>query len=318
MSFAALTWLALLAGPAVAQDRPAPPSAPATSADAQLSEALSRIEALEERLAETELALQAQGHLKGAPLASATSVSGGLVVPEHQVVAEAVSLWGPVEVHGRVRGPVVAFGGDVLVHEGAQVDGDAVAFGGRVRLHPGGRIDGSQLALWAPTSRSLLQSLASPAGQGRDLARRLVLLLAFAGTGVLVVGLFPVQVDRIARGLEERPLRAALSGAVVTLVGFSMVVTLTLTVLGIPLALMILGLLGLAWVLGFIGLCQTAGDILPLRGVGARRWTAFLMGVVALAFAGLLPPVGRLILLSLGLLGAGAAVRTRLGTRELA
>jgi hypothetical protein len=279
----------------------------------RLQDALVRIDSLEERLAIAEEQL-ASGHPSDLQQSarSVIGTSGGIVVDVEEIVQEAVAYGGPIVVYGRVRGPVVAFGGDVVVHQGAVVQGDAISFGGQVLVHEDGSVHGNRVAFGPTVSIPLLSSLASPAGVGKSLARRLVLLLTFAGGGVLMVSLFPNRIDSIARGLRERPLQAGMAGAIMTSVALLLALSLTLTLLGIPLALLVLGILALAWVLGFIGLCQAVGDTLPIRGVGARRWTAFLVGVIAIAFAGILPSLGQLLLVSLGLLGAGAALQTRI------
>ncbi len=302
---AALLGLWLVLSPAWPQD-----TRPSESEDT-----LARIEALEARLSEAEARLQAAEQL--AEPTGLRGTSGGVVVEKGETVRDAVALGGPVEVYGRVKGPAVAFGGDVAVHAGGQVEGDAVAFGGEVRVQEGGVVRGDRVAM-APTGRSAwLPALTDPSGQGRDLARQLVLLLTFAGAGVLLVGLFPAHVARIARDLEERPWQAGVGGAVATIAGGVSALVLTLTIVGIPLALLIAALLGLAWLLGFVGLCQVVGDRLPWMGMGARRWLAFLGGVALLAFFGALPVIGQLGLAAGGLFGAGAAVQTRLGTRPV-
>ncbi len=299
---------ALLCGPVWAQDGqdPGHDEVPATE---RLAELERRLDQVENRLAACEAPVAAPSALPGAP--------GGVVVERDQTVREAFSFGGPVIVHGQVRGAAVAFGGDVQVHDGGSVQGDAVSFGGQVLVQDGGHVSGDKMAFSSSTTTAWLAGIADPSGVGRALLRRLVLLLTFAGGGVLVVGLFPDHISRIAADLQRRPLRAGLAGAVATSVAVLCAAALAVTLVGLPLSLLLLVLLGLAWALGFIGLCQVVGDGLPIRGVGARRWTAFLIGVAALAFAGALPSGGQLLLVALGLFGAGAAIQTRLGTRDL-
>jgi hypothetical protein len=306
---AALVTLGLALGVAQARE-------PSTTAETELQQALLRIEALEAQLERVETRLGAAEQQVPAP-PRVSSTSGATVIDADETVQEAVSFGGPVIVHGRVRGPAVSFGGDIEIHDGGQVDGDAVSFGGQVRVQDGGEVRGDRLALGPATAQAWLPGLIDPSGRGQSLARRLVLLLSFAGAGVLVVGLFPALVERIAQSLQERPLRAGLVGGLATGLGLAGSVVLAATLIGVPLALVLLLMVGLSWVLGFIGLCQVIGDTLPIGDVGARRWAAFLAGVAVLASASALPTLGQVLLVTLGLFGAGAAVQTHLGTRAL-
>jgi len=292
---------------------PARAEEPATQAE--LEEALARIEELEVRLEVAEQRLREAESWRVDGAAPLTGAGREVVVHPDQVVGEAVAFGDSLVVRGRVRGPAVAFGGDVRVHEGAHVEGDAVAFGGQVRVQEGGTVEGDRVAFGPAATGGILPSVLDPGGLGRTLARRLVLLLTLAGAGALAVGLFPGQVDTVARAVEAHPVRSGLVGLGASALALFVAVVLALTLLGIPVALLALALLGLAWILGLLGLCQAVGDRLPMEGVGARRWTAFLGGLVILACFGVLPVVVQLLVGTVGLVGAGAAVQTRLGTR---
>ena len=74
-------------------------------------------------------------------------------------------------------------------------------------------------------------------------------------------------------------------------------------------------MLGLAWLLGFVGLCQTVGDRLPLDLGPHGRWIAFLVGVVLITCLGSLPAIGWLFVSGASLVGLGAAISTRFGSR---
>jgi hypothetical protein len=216
-----------------------------------------------------------------------------------------------------VLGSAVAFGGDVRVFNGAVVQGDAVSFGGRVVVEDGGAVEGNRVTLGQAASALTGSSLdLRHPDWVQALARRLVVLFSFAGAGVLVVGLFPRQVDTVATTLTAHPLRSGITGLLLT--GFACLLTLifAVTLIGIPIALFIAVVIAIAALLGFIALCQAAGDHIPWSNQGARRWLAFLMGVVGLGLLGSLPFIGKAALAALGLSCMGAALQTRLGTRE--
>ncbi len=288
----------------------------------RLAELEARLERSESRLAEAEARLSeldVERHLaRSTPTPAGT---GGVVVAAGETVPEAVAVAGPVEVHGRVLGSAVSFGSDVIVHHGAHVEGDAVSFGGRVLVHEGGKIDGNRVTL-GEGSETLIPSpgvgsLASNTDLVTGLARKLVLLLALAGAGVMVVGMFPRHVDNVARQLDQHPFTSVAAGFVLVPLAALLMLFFTVTIAGVPVALFLAVTLTLAAMLGFVGLCQAAGDRLPLGEGGTRRWLAFLVGVVVLTFLGQIPWVGWLLALPLCLGALGASLQTRLGTRDI-
>lgn len=255
---------------------------------------------------------------------------GPAVIPAATTVQDAVSFGDDVRVSGTVVGDATAFGGSIHVEDGGVVQGHAIAVGGRVELADGGRVEGMSLSLPLSgpaqlSSRPDGSALGAAGAIGpmaglpslQQLTWRLVGLLGFAGLGVLVIGLFPRRVGRIAEAIEEAPVRSAALGIVGAsfLALFSIVVAVFTLGLALPVTLAIWGLLGLAWLFGFVGLCQAVGDRLPFSDALHGRWLTFLVGVLLVHMAGSLPIVGALIVFGASVLGIGAALSTRLGGR---
>jgi hypothetical protein len=217
-------------------------------------------------------------------------------------------------------------GGDVRVETGGRVEGDAVSFGGRVQVDPGGEVLGNRVALGGAEEAAAsaggvrLDLLAGSLGQGamaalQNIARRLALVLAFAGTGVLAVGLWPRNVARVARTVSARPFWYGVAGAILSAALGLGAVLLTVTLVGAPIALLIVALLAIAWLLGLVGTCQALGERLPFaKRQGA--WAAFLAGATVLAALAMVPWVGQIVLAALGFPAVGAALVTRLGNRR--
>ena len=288
--------------------------------------AVERINALEARLAEMEAELaraerevqEAEDALSGdGSPKDRISSSGGVTVASDEVVLDAVSLAGPVSVHGVVRGDAVSMGGGIVVHDGARVHGDAVAFGGPVEVRPGGRVDGDRVAMDGGPSMSAVMGPVAELSNGwmaalESLLRRIAMVLSIAGAGVLIVGIWPRQVDQVAEMVRARPFWTSIAGGI--LVGaFSVgALALTFTFVGIPLALLLLGVLALAAMLGFVAVCQALGEGIPqLRRHGS--WATFLAGAALLGLVSLMPWVGPVSLALVGFSAVGAALVTRLG-----
>ncbi len=263
----------------------------------------------------------------------ADRVSYGQVVTVKlgESVEEVVAFGNDVEIAGVVIGDATSFGGDIVITETGQVGGDAVSFGGRVLVSNGGSVSGDRVALGMPgvssspqvavaTSQEAVGSVGSLVDQDSifdTLYRRLILLLSFAGAGVLVVGLFPDRVGRIASNMEAHPLRSAVVGTFATgfLALFSLLFAVITLGLGLPVSMVVWVFLGLAWLMGFVGLCQAIGDRLPFEQKPHGRWLAFLIGTVLLTCMSSLPLVGWLVIGGASLIGVGAALSTRFGGR---
>jgi hypothetical protein len=340
-------WLGLLAPTALAGAPEAPPGQGTEATEAAAgTEATEASEAIEvavdadiERLEQVQRLIEARrleleeldarmaelrARLDEAQAADPTRAAGRMQMPAHvddeergahvvvrvdDEVGDAVAYGEDLVVLGRVRGDATAFGGDVRVGPGARIEGDAVSFGGEVFVDDGGVVEGNRIAMAAPQAEEGLLAL---------LTRRLVFLLSFAGAGVLVIGLFPDRVGRVAETIRAHPVRSGITGAGLTL-GLVMVsVLFAVLILPLPLAVAIVAGLGAAWMMGFVALCQALGDRLPFRERHHGRWAAFLVGTVAVCFVSTLSWVGVVALVIASAVGLGAALSTKLGARSVA
>ncbi|MCO4743284.1 MAG: hypothetical protein KC912_00755 [Proteobacteria bacterium] len=243
-----------------------------------------------------------------------------IVVEVHEEVDEVVSVGGDVDVFGRVLGDATSFGGTVHVHDGGRVDGNAIAIGGHVVVDDNAEV-GGRVPL-SPTGELHIELGEEPEPEatsgtfGRllyEIYSHIIFALSFAGVGVLTVGLFPDRVARIARAIQERPVRVAVLGGFVNLMLSAATFFMAITIIGLPIAGLLALFLALAWLFGFIGLCQAIGDRLPFEHKPHGRWLAFLVGVVIVTFVSALGPLGVMTLLAASVIGMGAAFHTRLG-----
>jgi len=322
-----------LHGPALAHDDPDAARRELEEVRAELVELQQALDAAQvRREAEVErLRAEVQRLERRLAHANAPRVGYGepVVVPADAVAREAVAFGEDVEVLGLVEGDATSFGGDVRVQEGGVVRGNAISLGGEVEVAEGGRVEGVTISLplsgpgvaSAPSARPVdaAGSIGPVAGLPslERLTRRLVGLLTFAGLGVLVVGLFPHRVTRIAAAVEEAPVRSMALGVVGAsfLLLFSILVAVFTLGLGLPVSFAIWALLAVAWLFGFVGICQAVGDRLPFEHAPNGRWVAFLVGVLLVGLVGSLPVVGVLVVAGASALAVGAALSTRLGGR---
>ncbi len=258
-----------------------------------------------------------------------TSYGHPVIVEEGTSIDEAIAFGDNVRVSGEVNGDATAFGGSVVITPTGLVHGDAVSFGGEVIIEDGGRIEGQKISIGAMNAPSLsvptdgtnamgsISATTSAADLMNTLYHRMILLLSFAGAGVLMVGVFPNRVGRIANTLEDHPFRSGFVGVMATgfLTLFSVLFALITLGLGLPVSMVVFAGLALAWMMGFVGLCQAIGDRLPIEQKPHGRWLAFLVGAVLVTCVGSLQWIGTLIVIGASTLGIGAAISSRLGGR---
>lgn len=293
-------------------------------------EECTRCVALEEQLAQTREENDALRE-QLATVGHGERVGVGRPVAIHQGLEadNAVAIGHDIAIDGRVLGDAVAIGGTVRIGPSGAVDGDAVSVGGRIEVSPGGTIGGKRLE-FAPGLSGLdgdvlVGNLAPPAlfptpQVMSDLVhatvRRLIGLLLAAGVGLLVLGVFPRRVRRVARDIEDRPVRSAVIGTLASgfLLVFSTLFTLVTLGLGSPVAAVLVAVLVAAWLLGFVALCQAVGDRFPLFDATAGRGATFLIGVTLVTLLASLPWVGWLVGVSASFLGIGSALSSGFGT----
>lgn len=260
----------------------------------------------------------------GTVLDAAVALGGPLDV-YGTVEGDAVSLGGPIRIYpgGLVEGDAVSLGHDIQVDAGGSVQGDAVSMGGQVIVEPGGAVGGDRVGLGDRGIRADALGSVGPNVAGgalgwlHDLFRHIAAMAAFAGAGVLLVGLWPRQVARVASRVVEQPLWVGVAGGILTmamLVGASM---LAVTILGLPLSLLMVVGLAVAWLFGLVAFCTAAGERMPAVA-GYGHWAAFLAGAAVLSVISLIPVFGTVFVMALGFPAVGAALITRFGTSEAA
>lgn len=250
---------------------------------------------------------------------------------------------GRADIHGRLRGNLVAYQGDVVLHPGAVVTGSVLAIDGTVH-EAGGEVTGEVRTLSgtalgpgaAPRSAAaqVLVNLAGVAG--------VLLTLLVVGGGMILFGQQPLEVvSDTVHSSFARAFVTGLLGQVLLLPTFGMlVVGLILTVAGIllvPFVVIVFALLVIAFVVGgAVAVAHAMGETWTRRQMArgivaapnAYRYLALglagpLLLWVVWALFGWVPVAGGLVrgtaILVTWLLcsvGFGAALLSRGGFRE--
>ncbi len=250
------------------------------------------------------------------------------VAPGERIEGDVVAVFGSVEVAGHVSGNVAAVFGSVSLKPGAVVDGDVVAIGGALDQAAGAVVNGESVSLglfsWHPGVPTLR-----------------VLLLSVLGSWImtLILGwmltlVFPHRMRRVAITASQRTAGSFVLGVASGPLVVIAVVLMLITVVGIPFALMLplayifivwAGQLTTAYVLGCRLLRRTIGEGQPMAPLAAG--TLFVAMFFALAailagpqgalrtFALFFTLLGTLLVLGLSVVGTGAVLLSRFGSR---
>ncbi|RAQ96179.1 bactofilin family protein [Thermogemmatispora tikiterensis] len=254
-------------------------------------------------------------------------IGGNLVVASNQVLcSDLISFGGTVAINGTVNGNVVAFGGNVII-EGT-VNGDVSLYGGVVSLQSGSHVHGNihlYNARWARERNAQLdgtlidrsQRLIWPFPNSLTFSFPSLSLLIWVGLGLLLTWLFPEHVMLVRTTIQTSAGRSLLVGLLSSILAPVLILLLSTLIITIPLAIIVAVGLIAGWALGMVALGLLIGERLLQTSAPQRHARCFqvAVGLIILTLASSLPLLGWLVSLGAGLLGLGAALLSRFGTR---
>jgi uncharacterized membrane protein YccF (DUF307 family) len=255
--------------------------------------------------------------------------TGPVTVREGEVVESAVAYGGPLVVEGHVEDDAVAFGGDVTLGPKAWVEGDVVAFGGSIHRADTAMVEGDATAfggsvIGAAIARGIAEAAERPRHE-RDaephrhgtptIVSALIWFIALFAIGFIASLLIPSRMKLIEGEIKSNPLKAGLAGLVAALALLPLTVLLVITIIGIPVAAALWLIAPLAAAVGFTAVASEIGMRLPVFRGRKTRALVLAVGLALLLGAALIPVVGPIAVFLLGLIGFGAIVRTRFGSR---
>lgn len=252
---------------------------------------------------------------------SATVIDGGEVI-----CSDITSFGGSIVIRGIVQGNVVSFGGNVVI--GGTVNGNVKLYGGNVTLQKGSYVNGdihlcggnwiegtsSQLhGAVIGCQSSIGQLLTQDSGPGL----RLLFILIWIAVGSLLIRFLPEHVMLVRTTARIKVKRSLVLGFLSVLLAPVVLIVLTALIISIPLAIIVAIGLILAWMLGIVAVGWLVGDyivrhVLPQHNT---RQVQIVVGLTVLVLAESLPYIGLLISVAAGLIGLGAVLLSRFGTR---
>ncbi len=256
---------------------------------------------------------------------SGPSFNSEVVIAQGEVACGNVTAFGgTVVIDGEVKGNVVTFNSQVVI--GGKVDGNAEVFGGKLVMKNNADVLGSvdlYGAQWAPgtdintghfsdRTRSIGWLL-----PGSGWGFPIWLLLLLVGLGLLVNALLPEHLILVRAAIVNETGRSLLVGLLSVILAPPVLIVLIALILSIPLAIIVgLGLIA-AWLLGMVAMGWLVGEFImnKLAPEQKSRPAQIIVGLTALVLLGSLPYIGWLISIGAGVLGLGAVLLSRFGTR---
>lgn len=230
-----------------------------------------------------------------------------------ELVHDAVSFGGDTVVEGTVEGDAVAFGGSVVLRDGADVRGDTVAFGGEVRDERTGETTPG----YAPTTHvdadtelGPIETVWSWLG---DTARSAVMHVLLFLLGLFMMGAGRERLGAMQVTMIKDGLKTAGTGLLGYVAAIAAMVLLAITLIGIPAAVLVGFALPIATYVGLAAAATVLGATLPIPQLQGKEIHQLAAGVAVLFLASLVPFAGGIFTAAVACLGVGALIRTRLG-----
>lgn len=245
-----------------------------------------------------------------------------------RIQGDVVAVFGDVLVEGQVSGNVVAVFGSVRLEPGAKIDGDAVAVGGVLDQPPGAAVGGESVSLGFLPMQWGAPSL------GMMLGVVFLCWLVSLFVGWILMLLFPARMLRAAVTASRRTGGSLVLGLLSGPLLIITIVLLLVTVIGIPIAFILPlvylislwgGQLALTYALGCRLLHRRLGEgsMMPALVAGTLFVAAFfVLGTILGRPEGMLRTIamffdllGFLLIMGLSVIGIGAFLLSRMGTR---
>jgi hypothetical protein len=281
---------------------------------------------------------------EGATVNGSMAVIGGDAIVESEALidGDVALIGGDMEIDGSINGDVAIIGGQLTLGETAVVDGDIAKMGGDLEQAPGATITGEVVDEPAP-SINIPDSPNSPDIPGVpnvpgmpdvpgawmymdsnpfwEFSSVFIQALLVGVVATLAALFLQPQLERVGQVVTSQPLIAGSFGLLSAVIAPVAALILVFTLILIPVSiLLILVILPLAWLFGLLAIGQEVGERLAraLNQTWAPPLTAgigtFLLMLVS-GYIGLIPCVGVLLPLLIGLVGLGGTALTVFGTR---
>jgi hypothetical protein len=250
------------------------------------------------------------GHVTGDVSAYGGNVK---IAPTGLVDGDIASYGGRVEIGGTVLGDVSSYGGGITLDSNAMVGGDVSSYGGGINRFPGAQVRGDIEQNHAGFSLTSLPFF-NPLGFTFPLLSLAIWVLVAAA----LAHWLPQRTLRVGEVMFSALPRSLAVGALSWVLGLILAVILAFTIIGLPVTIAILLVLLIGGVLGNVAIGWLIGRSLLQRIVRrhASRVLDAMIGVALLILIESIPFFGSVLSVFIAVLGVGATLLSRFGSRR--
>ena len=254
-----------------------------------------------------------------------TQIGGRVNITATEVVNDIILIAGDAKIQGRVKGYVFVFGGNVKIEQGAQVAGKVTVVLGAISGKEGLRnnpqletdayeeINGLKLATAAASL--MMEGIPKEVWGDRQYAWfgwELMTFITLTLIHLLLVLIFPQQINNMASTISHRPIGSTLLGLIVLIIVPYLSILLILSIAGIPFAMLLSAILLPIAIYGKTAIfLSIGGTILPHQS----NVVAVVVGYWIYRMATVVPYLSIPTFIIASTIGIGVSLRTLFGQR---
>ena len=254
-----------------------------------------------------------------------TQIGGRVNLEKTEIVNDIILVAGDAKIQGRVKGYVFVFGGNVKIEQGAQITGKVtVVLGeiiGKAALRNNTKhetdayeeINGLKLATAAASL--MMEGIPKEVWGDRQYAWfgwELMTFITLTLIHLLLVLIFPQQINNMASTISHRPIGSTLLGLIVLIIVPYLSILLILSIAGIPFAMLLSAILLPIAIYGKTAIfLSIGGTIFPQQS----NVVAVVAGYWIYRMATVIPYLSIPTFIIASTIGIGVSLRTLFGQR---
>ena len=254
-----------------------------------------------------------------------TQIGGRVNIATTEVVNDIILIAGDATIQGRVKGYVFVFGGNVKINHGAQIAGKVTVVLGEIIGKEGLRsktkhetdayeeINGLKLATAAASL--MMEGIPKEVWGDRQYAWfgwELMTFITLTLIHLLLVLIFPQQINNMASTISHRPIGSTLLGLIVLIIVPYLSILLILSIAGIPFAMLLGAILLPIAIYGKTAIfLSIGGTIFPQQS----NVVAVVVGYWIYRMATVIPYLSIPTFIIASTIGIGVSLRTLFGQK---
>lgn len=266
------------------------------------------------------------------------NIGGNVILETGSLVeGDVVVFGGSIQIKGQINGDVFTLGGDTDIGASAIIEGELASIGGNLDVEENARIKGDVLEgvtdpFQIPIPLTMPSFIKVPAQFSNRIGFTVNPVVGFGwlfirslvwSVGALFFALFLSRpMETVGRTAISQPVISGGLGLLTVMVAPFAMVLFALTLIGIPVSIFLFLLLGFIWFFGMISIGLETGK--RLEKMLKSNWSlvisagigTFLFTLVLNLVRSLLPCIGVIVPILIGIIGIGSVLVTRMGFRE--